>query len=53
MKLLMMLMTVIVLSGCVYGDCRDPLTIPMIPKVDPGLAFKCSMDPYKPECSVN
>jgi len=53
MKILMAATMVIVLSGCVYGECRDPLMIPMIPKSDPHLAYKCRMDPYKPECSVN
>ncbi len=53
MKILIAMVALVVLSGCVYGECRDPLRIPMIPKRDLQLAYKCTMDPYKPECSVN
>jgi hypothetical protein len=53
MKLLAAIIILIMLSGCVVGDCRDPLKIPMLPKRDAELAHKCRMDPYKPECSVN
>ncbi len=53
MKLLLMFLIFVSLSGCVIGDCRDPLKLNMLPKRDAELAHKCRMDPYKPECSVN
>ncbi|SFO31802.1 hypothetical protein SAMN03159304_02770 [Pseudomonas sp. NFACC24-1] len=53
MKKLMAMVVLVSMYGCVYGECRDPLKIPMIPKRDPQLAHKCSIDPYRPECSVN
>lgn len=53
MRLFLVVLFFISLSGCVIGDRRDPLNINMIPKRDGELAHKCRMDPYKPECSVN
>lgn len=53
MKLFLMVVICFTLSGCVVGEGRDPLTIPMIPKYDSELAHKCQMDSYRPECSVN
>jgi hypothetical protein len=53
MKLISVLLMSIMLSGCVVGECRDPLKIHMLPKRDAQLAHKCQIDPYKPECSVN
>ena len=53
MKILMAMVVSVSLYGCVYGECREPLIIPMIPERDPQLAYKCTFDPYKPECSVN
>lgn len=53
MKMLIAIGVLVSIYGCVYGECRDPMEIPMIPKRDPQLAYKCTMDPYKPECSVN
>ncbi len=53
MKSLSVVIIFITLSGCVIGEHRDPLKIPMLPKIDAELAHKCRMDPDKPECSVN
>jgi len=53
MKILMTMVVSVSLYGCVYGECRDPLMIPMVPERDPQLAYKCTFDPYHPKCSVN
>ena len=53
MKILMAMVVLVSMYGCVYGDCRDPLMIPMVPERGPQSAYKCTFDPYKPECSVN
>lgn len=53
MKILMTMVVLVSMYGCVYGEGRDPLMIPMIPKRAPQLAYRCTFDPYKPECSVN
>jgi len=53
MKIFMAMVVLVSMYGCVYGECRDPLMIPVIPKQDPQLAYRCTFDPYKPECSVN
>lgn len=53
MKVTILLILSIALAGCVFGECRDPLKIPMIPRNNFELAHKCKIDPFKPECSVS
>lgn len=53
MKILMGVIVLVSMYGCVYGEGHDPLMVPVSPKRDPQWDYKCTFDPYKPECSLH
>jgi hypothetical protein len=51
MKAAIIVIILTALAGCVSDEFIKKTK--MIPKWDPQLAYRCEIDPYKPECSVN
>ncbi|WP_156996861.1 MULTISPECIES: hypothetical protein [unclassified Pseudomonas] len=51
MKVTTIVIILVALAGCVSDEFIAKAK--MIPKRDPQLAYRCEIDPYKPECSVN